>query len=148
MAAGGTSGVYYIHGLASTGTATYTISAPGFASRTGSITLTPSGVVLGDGASVGGFFGTVFGPSVTVSMAQLDVNGQFVEIQQLAGGHAPVAVTMSTTVAGSTVTSPVTIAAGSDSAVAALTGSGSGQVSASIPAGFTASNFQSVGIFF
>ena len=144
--AGGTTGAYYLQGVASSGTATYTVNAPGFAPSTGTITLTPSGVIVWDGSNAGGI---VFGNTVVVSMAQLDpATSSFVQIQQLAGGHAPVSIALSTTVAGATIPSPVTISAASDSVTAMLTGSGFGTVTAVTPPGFIDSNFLSVQIFF
>jgi hypothetical protein len=143
MTAGGSSGIYYIQALADTGIVTYTASAPGYASRTGSITLTTSGVVVGDGSGA-----MLFGNTATVSMAQLDPGNVFGQIQQLAGGHPDVSIAMATDIAGVTITSPVTISAGADTATAVLTGSGFGHVSATTPPGFTDSNVLSVQIFF
>ena len=119
-------------------------SAPGYASRTGSITLTPSGVVVGDGTG-----GMIFGNTATVSMAQLDPGNVFGQIQQLIAGHPDVKITMGTDIAGATITSPVIISAGADTATAVLTGStGYGHVTATTPLGFTDSNVLSVLIFF
>jgi hypothetical protein len=80
-------------------------------------------------------------------MAQLDA-GVFGQVQQLAGGHAPVSILMSTTIGTATIASPVTISPGADSAPAPLTGSGSGTVTATTPPGFTVSNFLTVTVFF
>ena len=108
--------------------------------------MTPSGVVVGDGINPGAF---VLGNTVVVSLAQLDpATNAFAQIQQLAGGLTPVSVNMSTTVAGATIASPVTIGVGADSVSAVLTGSGSGTVTAVTPPGFTDSNFLTVNIFF
>lgn len=145
LPAGGSSGTYYLQGVASSGTATYTVSAPGFAPHTGTITLTPSGIVLGDGVNPGAL---VFGNTVAVSLAQLDGFGNYMGIQQLAGGHAPVSIDLSTSVMGASITTPVTIAAGTDTASATLTGSGYGTVTGTTPPGFTDSNFLTVSIFF
>jgi hypothetical protein len=146
MTAGGSSGIYYIQALADTGIVTYTASAPGYASRTGSITLTKSGVVVGDGINPGAL---VLGNNVVVSMAQLDPGNVFGQVQQLAGGLAPVSIVMSTTIGTATIASPVTINPGADSAPAPLTGSGgSGTVTATTPPGFTDSNFLTVTVFF
>ena len=139
-------GTYYIQAFASSGTATITASAPGFASHTGTITLTPSGVVLGDGITPGNM---VFGNTVVVSLAQLDpVTNAFAQVQQLAGGLSPVSVAMSTNIAGATITTPVAINAGTDSVNALLTGSGFGTVTALTPPGFTNSNFLTITVFF
>jgi hypothetical protein len=143
MTAGGFNGVYYIQALADTGTVTYTASAPGYASNTGTITLTKSGVVVGDGSGA-----MLWGSPATVSMAQLDAGNVFGQIEQLAGGLSPVSIAMATDIAGATITSPVTISAGADTATATLTGSGYGHVTATTPPGFTDSNVLSVWIFF
>ncbi len=45
--AGGSTGLYRVQSLSEKGTATYTASAPGFVSRTATVYLTPSGVVIG-----------------------------------------------------------------------------------------------------
>jgi hypothetical protein len=145
MPPGGFGGSYYLQALGNSGTVQYTASAPGYTSRTGTITLTPSGVVLGDGINPGGF---VFGNIVVASMAQLDLSGNFVEIQQLAGGMPTVLIDMSTTVGGASITTPVQITGGNDSVNAVLTGSGFGSVTASTPTGYSTSNFQTVSIFF
>jgi hypothetical protein len=144
MTAGGVAGVYYIQALADTGTVTYNASAPGYATHTGTITLTKSGVVVGDGINPGAF---VLGNNVVVSMAQLDA-GVFGQVQQLAGGHAPVSIVMSTTIGTATIASPVTISAGASSVPAVLQGSGFGSVTAKTPPGFTDSNFLTVTVFF
>jgi uncharacterized protein YjdB len=143
MTAGGFNGVYYIQALADTGTVTYTASAPGYASNTGTITLTKSGVVVGDGSGA-----MLWGNSATVSMAQLDAGNVFGQIEQLAGGLSPVSIAMATDVPGATITSPVTISAGADTASVPLTGSGYGHVTATTPPGFTDSNVLSVLIYF
>ncbi|MEO8371032.1 MAG: Ig domain-containing protein [Candidatus Solibacter sp.] len=144
--ANGFTGTYYVQGFASSGTATITASAPGFATHTGTVVLTPSGVVLGDGINPGNM---VFGNTVVVSLAQLDpLTNAFSQVQQLAGGLSPVSVGLSTNVAGATITSPVVINAGTDSVNAVLTGSGAGRVTAVTPPGFTNSNYLTVDIFF
>jgi hypothetical protein len=81
-------------------------------------------------------------------MAQLDAGNVFGQIEQLAGGLSPVSIAMATDIAGATITSPVTISAGADTATVTLTGSGYGHVTATTPAGFTDSNVLSVWIFF
>ena len=45
--AGGVGGSYFIQALAGSGEVTYTATAPGFRTRTGTVTLTPSGLVMG-----------------------------------------------------------------------------------------------------
>jgi hypothetical protein len=145
VATGGFGGTYYIQSFGSTGIATFTASATGFASHTGTVTLTPSGVIVWDGFTPGA---TIVGNTATVSLAQLNpADNTFVQTQQLAGGIAPVAVAMSTDIVGATVTSPTTINPGSDHANATLTGSGTGHVTATTPPGYTPSNLLTTQIF-
>jgi hypothetical protein len=108
-----------------------------------------SGVAVGDGINYGPA-AFIFGNTAVASMAQLDpVTSAFVQVQQLAGGLPSVTINMSTTVAGAVITTPITIKAGTDSASATLTGSGSGTVSADVPAGFTDPGvYRTANIFF
>jgi len=147
VATGGFGGTYYIQAFGSTGIATFTASAPGFASHTGTVTLTPSGIIVWDGFTPGAQ--TIVGNVAVVSLAQLNpADNTFVQIQQLAGGLSPVSVVMSTDIVGATITTPITISAGSDHANATLTGSGFGHVTAATPPGYTNSNLLSSQIFF
>ena len=131
VAAGGFGGTYYVQSLSDTGIVTYNASASGYVTNNSSITLTKSGIVLGDGS------GTTIVGSPTVSMAQLDPGDTFGTIQQLAGGLPDVSITMSTDIPGATIVSPVTISGGSSTVTALTTGSGFGHVTATTPPGFT-----------
>jgi trimeric autotransporter adhesin len=125
---GGFNGSFHLYGLDSSGTATYTASAPGYASRQGTVDLTPSGVVLE------GLFpiewgmqylapATAGGPDVPFSVhpAQLDAAGNFGSIQALAGGMSlPVSLTSSATAIG-TVPDLVTITGGNDTVAVPFT---------------------------
>ena len=110
----------------------YNASAPGYGTNNSSITMTKSGIVVGDGSGT-----TLFGNAPTVSMAQLNPGDNFGQIQQLAGGLPDVSIQMSTDIGGATIVSPVTISAGTSSATALITGSGFGHVTATTPPGFT-----------
>jgi hypothetical protein len=145
VATGGFGGTYYIQAFGSSGVATFTASANGFASHTGTVTLTPSGVIVWDGFTPGA---TIVGHTATVSLAQLNpVDNTLAQVQQLAGGVAPVSVAMSTDIVGATISSPITINPGSDHANATLTGAGTGHVTATTPPGFTNSNILTTQIF-
>ncbi|HXS96501.1 MAG TPA: PKD domain-containing protein [Candidatus Limnocylindrales bacterium] len=135
---GGFNGNYYLQGLTSSGTATYTVSAPGYASFTGTVTLTPSGVIVWDGVNPSS---TVFGSNVVVSMAQLDATNQYVQVEQLAGGLPAVQVNIATSTGS--ITSPLTIPAGSSGVNTVLNAPqfSSPIVTATTPPGFTDSNF-------
>jgi hypothetical protein len=132
--AGSHSGVYYLQALGSSGTVSYTASAPGFNSRTAQVVLAPSAVILqgpeGPNSprpfypvSVGG---TV---PVTVSTARLDPStGNFDSLQPLAGGQSvSVSITNSNPSAG-TITSPLLIPGGNDSATTQFTATHAGNV--------------------
>jgi hypothetical protein len=106
------------------------------------VTLTPSGVVVGDGTTPGGI---VFGNLVVVSLAQLDPgSNSFMQVQQLAGGLSPVSISLGIT--AGTITSPVVINPGSDSASATATAPGT--VTVTTPPGFTDSDHLTVFVFF
>lgn len=133
---------YFIQAVGSTGTVTYSASATGYATRTAPITLVPAGAVLF------GPFGTpVYATTVgaspgifTVSMAQLNPDGSFAGVEQLAGGtSANIVVTSSNTAVGS-ITSPVIIAGGSDSITTQFVPLSAGSTTVSVHAvnGFTA----------
>ena len=108
---------YWIQSLASSGTATFTVSAPGYVSHTSTVSLTPSGVVVWDGVNVGEVLLASVGSNtpVSVSMAQLDSGNNFSAIQQLAPGHT-VTVNVTTTANGTLTPTQVTIQAGTDTA--------------------------------
>ncbi len=118
---GGTSATYIIQAQGSSGTASYTVSGPGYATRTGTITLTPSGPVV---QGVDGFGEDLVslsaGPTtVTVFMAQLNADNSFSgsiqALAPLASGPLSISLTSSDITIG-TVQSPVTITGGLASA--------------------------------
>ncbi len=122
---GNLSAVYYIFVTASTGNATYTATAPGFASRTGTIQMVPSGVIISGPTGYGSDLNaTLAGPPqpVTLQPAALDPLDNFpLEVQALVGGLSlSVNLTNSNPVVG-TVTTPVSIAAGSDTGTSTFT---------------------------
>ena len=139
--AGSLSVTYYAQGLASTGTATHTASAPLFANATATTPLAPSGVVIvgptgsqSFSASVANgclFSSGMAACQMTVSMAVLNTNATscipqsapcFLSTQALRGGLASVQVSLASTSTGvGTIPSPVTIVAGSDHVVTPFT---------------------------
>jgi hypothetical protein len=148
IAAGGFNGQYYLQALGSSGTATYSGSAPGYVSRTATITFASSGAVLGD--QFGTIGGTTFGSSplpIYVYMAQLDSTGNYVQIQQLSGGAAPVTVPL--TALNGTINPSVAVQPGSTNAIAQLTAASGSTVTvtAGTPAGYTPSNQSSISAF-
>jgi hypothetical protein len=161
IAAGGSSASYYLQALAGSGTVTYTASAPGYRSRTGTVGLTPSGVVIGpkeygppDEAELHrkeqkevprGFVASV-SQSGTVPLVvwtvQLDpttLRGADVTVQPLRAGRSVTVEVKCDNPAVGKVVSPVTIAAASEHAVTDFTptAEGSTVVTAVIPKGFT-----------
>jgi hypothetical protein len=140
--AGSFAGSYFIQAFGSVGTVTYTASAPGYGSRTGTITLAPSGAVLFAPFKLPAYSTTVAaGPSpFTVSMTQLNPDNSIVNngVEQVAGGTS-VTVSLSTTNAAvGSIASSVTIPGGSDSAVTNFTPVSAGTTTMSVvrPAGF------------
>jgi hypothetical protein len=134
---------FYIHGIASSGTATYTASAPGFGSANGTVTLTPSGFVLSGPFGLGANFLTTAGSAnsnINVFAARLDASGNYMESQALAGGlSANISVTSSAPAAGTITTSPVTITGGTNLAITQFdpVSAGSTTLTATGPADFS-----------
>jgi hypothetical protein len=113
--AGGTTAVFYVYGLSSSGTASITGSATGFKSSTETISLANSAVVIMDAA---GDFGTspfftklsAGNQTLTVATAMLDSGNNFVQTMALAGNTPAQTVTLLNSNASvGTVPSPVTI---------------------------------------
>jgi hypothetical protein len=143
--AGQASATYYIQGTTSSGTVTYTGGAPGYSTGSGTVTLGPSGVIIkgpfGYSYPLWAYLSTGNQP-VTVSMARLDSSNAPVEVQQLAGGSAPVSIALSVDDTGiGTIASPAVINAGSDSVIVSFSPKavGSTLIRATTPAGFTPS---------
>jgi hypothetical protein len=147
VTAGAFTGSYYLQAFGASGTATYTATAPGYLSRTGAVTMTPSGVVLGD--TFGNIGTTAVGNSpvpIVVYMGQLGSTGAFQQIQQLAANASPVSVPLTASVG--TVVSPVSIAPGSENAMTQVTApSGNLTVTATNPAGYTPSDKLTLKVF-
>jgi hypothetical protein len=109
--AGQSSGTYFMYGLAVSGSATITATASGYTTGTGTETLTPSGIVVAGPLGVGfTTFNTPLAsgdPTLSISTAQLDTMGNFVQTQALAGS---VPLTLSLTNTDATVgTVPATV---------------------------------------
>lgn len=158
---GGVSASYRLQALAGAGTVTYAAEAPGFRSRTGSITLTPSGVVMGgpggppDEAELlfkeiaegpHGFVTSLAAPEPTpvyVYTVQLDPvtgRGADLTVQPLRTGVAlKVLLTNSNPAAGTVKSAELTIPSGSSTAVThfAPAGLGTTVVSLTTPTGYT-----------
>lgn len=108
---------FYVFGRASSGTATYTAAAAsGFSNGTGTVTLAPSGFVLGTAGGIGHAFTAInSSTNIFVYPAQLDAAGNYVATQPLAGGTAAVNITVSNdnSNAGTVTPAQVTVSPGS-----------------------------------
>ena len=144
--AGTLTATYYLRAIGNSGTATYTATAPGYASRTATVFLAPSGIVLASPYGLG-FTTLPFSIAVangptpfTLYTAQLNPDNSVGIIQELAGGNS-ISVSLSSSNAGAgTISSPVTIAGGATSATATFTPikAGSTLITVAVPTGFTA----------
>jgi hypothetical protein len=148
IAAGQSIGSYWIYGLASSGTATYTASAPGYGSGGDTTFLAPSGIII---IGPGGVPGSTFvspnaGPqTLTVITDQLTTDGNNTPqpggFEQPLAGNVPLSVLLSNNNpgAGTLSSSSVTIAPGSFTGTVTFTpaATGSATISVTQPAGWT-----------
>jgi hypothetical protein len=124
---GGNSGSYFLQGRASGGTVTYTASATGYNSRTGSITLARSGLAIPGLFGFGGpqlyYVSMAAGPApLTVYAARLTSTNTYADVQSLRGGMSVnVAVQSNSNPGAGTVTPSVTLSGGSNSAALTFT---------------------------
>jgi hypothetical protein len=151
------SGSYYVYGLGSAGTATYTISAPGYATASDTIYLAPSGIIMlpppydPSAVSVSG------GPQgLTVYTAQLSTDGNNTPtaLQPLSGHNSTLAVTLTSSNTRAGTVTPAFIRPASGTGVATftamVTGLGSVTVSVIPPTGWVLPSMYwelSIGIF-
>lgn len=140
----GSSQEFYVYGLGKSGTVQYTATAPGFGGGTGTVTLAPSGLVIGGPGGIGStnFLTTpqVGDTPIIVSSALLNQANGFVETQALAGsGSVSVTIISSNPSVGTIATSPVTLSAGSGKATTLFhpLAKGTTTLSVNTPAGFT-----------
>ncbi|MEP6714564.1 MAG: hypothetical protein ABJC09_03260, partial [Terriglobia bacterium] len=134
---------FYVYGVGGSGAATYNASASGFGNANGNVTLTPSGFILSGPFGIGAnFFTTVGSPSSSIDVmpAMLDSSGNFVAVQPLAGGQGTTVNLTSLPGSVGTITSSVTIPAGSFDATAQFQplSSGTATLKAAPPSGFAA----------
>lgn len=158
---GGVNAGYHLQSLAGEGTVTYTATAPGFRSRTGTVSLTPSGLVLGgpqgppDEAellvkeiaegphgmvtSVGDRAPTVV-TAYTVQLDPITRRGADLTVQPVRAGVAiPAVLTNSNPAAGTVKSMEMSIPAGSSSAVTHFTPAtvGTTIIAVTTPQGYT-----------
>jgi len=140
---------FYIQALGDSGTATYTVTAPGLPSANGSVTLGRSALII-----AGPFGGVVFRTTtgapakLTITSAVLDSAGNPGQQQAIAGGlNIKAELLSSDAKVGAATPVAVTLAGGATSAVAEFTPAGVGKTSLTVklPPGFsTPAQFASV----
>jgi len=156
--AGRLNGTYFIQSLANTGTFTYSASAPGYTSRTATIQLTPSGVVVigpltfpegqllnKDGPREHGFLTSLAAgkPTVleiyTVQLDPVSLRGADITVQALRAGMSITVPLDSSDPSVGTVDKEVTITGGSNAANATFMplALGTTNISVTTPKGFT-----------
>jgi hypothetical protein len=118
LTAGQSTFTYYLQSLGSTGTVSYLVQAPGYQDGTGTVTFTPSGLVLarGDGSDLS-FVSVPHGSTVPIRVyaAQLNPDDSFSQVQQVRGGLTVSGIVLTSNAAGTaTVDSPVTLVGGAD----------------------------------
>jgi hypothetical protein len=139
--AGSQAGTFFLYGQASTGVATITATAAGYATVTATENLVPSGVVIGGpfgfGSNVTATAGST--PAVIVQTVQLDSSGNVVGTQPLAGGLTLTANLSSSNTAVGTIPATVSISGGSDTGTVQFTAKAAGVSSLAVaqPPGYT-----------
>ena len=136
---------YWVYALASSGTATYTATAPGYGSGPDTTFFAPSAVILVGGALGGSTVSSSAGPqTLTVITNQLTADGQNTpqpgSAQPLAG-NVPLTVMLgnSNPAAGTLSAASVTIAPGATSGIVTFTplATGNATISVTEPTGWT-----------
>lgn len=130
---------FYLQGLAKSGTATYTASAPGFSSGTAKVTLAPSGVVIGGPYGVGkpSFLTTTGSAKAKISVYSvlLDSSLNYVVPQLVAAGHSMSAnIASSNPATGTIATASVKIPGGSSSAATLFQPAAQGETTLAVTA--------------
>lgn len=154
----GSSGSFFLQSLSDEGTATYMATAPGYQSRTGTVTLAPSGLVIGIGPpdeaelfrkeaadEAHGFLATLSSHNtlpIGVYLVQLDPKthrGADITVQALRPGLSVTVDLKSSDSTVGSIASPVTITGGSSKAVAPFSPLHEGETMVSVvtPEGFT-----------
>jgi hypothetical protein len=130
---------FSIEGLASTGTAQLTASAPGYNNGTVTINLTPSAIEW----LSGNFTTTTFSPNTTVTLASYQLNPANLTAQTSqnirTGLNVSVTVTTSDSAVGTIVASPVTLNADTNTTTVLFhpVGAGNSNLLIATPTGFT-----------
>ncbi len=135
---------FWLHALADSGKVNYSVSAPGFDTAAGTVTLTPAGIVIMGpfGQSVPTFITTprAWPSKIVIRAMRLDESLNCVEPQFIRGGlSAKIRITNSQPAAGAVAASDITIPAAADTALTEFRPAGVGQTSLSVtpPPGFS-----------
>jgi hypothetical protein len=151
---GQSSASYFLQALADSGTATYTVSAPGYVSTTATVHFGPSGVVIAGPLGMGfplALSASAKEQDVAVTTALLDpITGAFVAPQSLAGGRELVVSVTQSEPGVVSMASTLTIGGGSAGAIGQLTPLLAGSLTLSVPppTGYaTPQNFTSLTVF-
>lgn len=137
---------FYVQGLGSSGSVTYTATSAGFGSGSGTVSLGPSTFVLNGPFGLGIDFVTTTGaefPMLTIYPALVQSTGELIEFQQVQGGlSVDVPVSSSVPSVGTIVKSPVKLTGGSGSATTQFRpmAAGSTIIQAETVAGFAATS--------
>ncbi len=140
---------FYLYGLASGGTATYTATAPGLLSGTGTVTLAPSGVIIGTAGNSTSFTTATNDQTptnLTVTSVMIDPNSGILTQQGVASTLAlSVNVTSSNTAVGTITSSPVSIFGGNSTATTQFqpgSSAGTATISINTPSGYNTPSVQ------
>ena len=134
---------FYVQGFTNSGVVNFSVSAAGYGTVFGSVTLTRSGFVIAGPFGTGTDFFTTTGAentNLTVTATRLDSTFSSIEPQQVRGGlTVDVETTNSTPATGSILGSPVRFTGGALSATAQFQPQGAGTtlVGLTAPTGFT-----------
>src|SRR5262249_33617773 len=134
---------FFVYGLVSSGSVSYTASASGLGSSDNTVTLQPSGFVLSGPLGIGADFLTTTGAAnadLTIMSALLDPAGNFQAEQAVRGGlTVNVNVSSSNPSIGTITASPVTFSGGVGAAVTQFDPAtpGTTLLSLATPAGFS-----------
>ena len=134
---------FWVQVLGSSGTATVTVSATGYQTGTGVITMTPSGFQLNGPGGAGVDFSSTLGTTtpLTANMVQLDGAGNVLSTSGvLRGGISASVPVISGTTSVGTVTSPAVVPAGASSSAAVTftpVASGTTLLRVTQPSGYT-----------
>lgn len=141
---------FFVYGVGNSGSATYTAmySLSGVSSGTGTVNLSPSGIVIAGPGGIGqsSFLVSSNNTTITLYAARLSSTGAFIEQQPIAGGKtAMVTVSSSNSSVGTVAPANVTIPSAATSSTTQFTkgsGNGSTDLTVSTASGFSTPSAQ------